>query len=109
MATIKSNISIGNSNSAIGINNNAWSSTSTSSIVNTSSNPFVVTSGSSNAITVDSTGNTVIEKLILKDELTGRKWQLKVSDGELIVEPLELEDKRDWKIKKILNEKTSEV
>ena len=108
MATIKSNIAT-SSNSAIGINNNAWSSTSTSSIVNTSSNPFVVTSGSSNAITVDSTGNTVIEKLILKDEMTGRKWQLKVSDGELIVEPLELEDKRDWKIKKILNEKTSEV
>ncbi len=107
MASIKSNISIGSSNSTIGINN-AWSSTSTSSVVNTSSNPFVVSSGSSNAITVDSTGNTVIEKLILKDEKTDRKWQLKISDGELVVEPLELEDKRDWKIKKILNEKTSD-
>ncbi len=90
------------------ISNIVWNSSSTSSLVNTSSNPFVVTSGSSNAITVDSIGNTVIEKLILKDEVTGRKWQLKVSDGELVVEPLELEDKRDLKIKKILNEKTSE-
>lgn len=85
------------------ISNIVWNSSSTSSVVNTSSNPFVVASGGSNAITVDSIGNTVIEKLILKDEKTGRKWQLKVSDGELIVEPLELEDKRDWKIKKILN------
>jgi hypothetical protein len=57
---------------------------------------------SSTAINVDSDGVTVISKLVLLDEKTGSKWQIKISDGELMVEPLELEDKRDWKIKKIL-------
>jgi hypothetical protein len=85
------------------LSNNAWTSSSTSNIVNTSS-PFVVNSGSNSAITVDSDGNTVIEKLVLKDEKTGRKWQLKISDGEIIVEPLEIQDKREWKIEKVLNE-----
>ncbi len=85
------------------LSNNVWTSSSTSNIVNTSS-PFVVNSGSSSAITVDSDGNTVIEKLVLKDEKTGRKWQLKISDGEIIVEPLEIQDKREWKIEKVLNE-----
>ncbi len=85
------------------LSNNVWTSSSTSNIVNTSS-PFVVNSGSNSAITVDSDGNTIIEKLVLKDEKTGRKWQLKISDGEIIVEPLEIQDKREWKIEKVLNE-----
>ena len=86
------------------LSNNVWTSSSTSNTVNTSSNPFVVNSGSNSALTVDSDGNTVIEKLVLKDEKTGRKWQLKISDGEIIVEPLEIQDKREWKIEKVLNE-----
>ena len=81
-----------------------WTSSSTSNIVNTSSNPFVVNSGNNSAITVDSDGNTTIEKLILKDEKTGRNWQLKINDGKLIVEPLDIIDKREWKIEKVLNE-----
>ena len=70
-----------------------YSNTSVFNINNTSS---------STAINVDSDGVTVISKLVLLDEKTGSKWQIKISDGELIAEPLELEDKRDWKIKKIL-------
>lgn len=54
------------------------------------------------AINVDSDGVTVISKLVLLDEKTGNKWQIKISDGELIAEPLELEDKREYKINKIL-------
>lgn len=82
------------------LSNSVWTSTSTSNIAN----PFVVnSSGNNNAITVDSNGNTVIEKLILKDEKTGRKWQLKVNDGELVIEPLELVDKRDLKLKNVLD------
>jgi len=69
------------------------------------SNIFAVNGPSSaSAITVGCIGNTTIEKLIiLKDEVTGRKWQLKISDGELIIEPLELIDQREVKIKKILD------
>ena len=59
-------------------------------------------SSSSVAINVDSDGNTVVSKLVLLDEKTGNKWQIKISDGELIAEPLELEDKREYKLNKIL-------
>ena len=66
-------------------------------------NTFQVTSPQgSSAITVDSDGNTVVNKLVLLDEKTGNKWQIKISDGELVVEPLELEDKRELKLNKIL-------
>lgn len=68
--------------------------------------PFLVKSNSnSTAIQVDSDGLTVISNLALLDEKTGNKWLLKVYDGELIIEPVDLQDKRDIKIKKILNEK----
>ncbi len=64
---------------------------------------FNVSSGlSTTAINVDSDGNTVINKLVLLDEKTGNKWEVKISDGELIAEPLELEDKREHKLNKIL-------
>lgn len=93
------------SNVSLSSNGAIWTSSSTSNIVNTSSNPFVVNSGgNNNAITVDSDGNTIIEKLILKDEKTGRNWQLKINDGELMIEPLDIIDKRDLKIKNVLNE-----
>ena len=59
-------------------------------------------SSNSTAINVDSDGNTVVSKLVLLDEKTGNKWQIKISDGELIAEPLELEDKRELKLNKIL-------
>jgi hypothetical protein len=66
-------------------------------------NTFQVTNpGGSNAMTVDPDGNTVINKLVLLDEKTGNKWQVKISDGELVVEPLELEDKREFKLNEIL-------
>ena len=63
---------------------------------------FNVSGGSSAAINVDSDGNTVITKLVLLDEKTGNRWQIKISNGELIVEPVELEDKRELKLNKIL-------
>lgn len=69
----------------------------------TGNNPFVVTTSTSqSAIVVDNSGCTVIEKLVLKDEKTGNKWSIKISDGELIAEPLELSDKREYKLNKIL-------
>lgn len=67
------------------------------------SNIFNVNSSSnSTAINVDSDGYTVVSKLVLLDEKSGNKWQIKISDGELIAEPLELEDKREYRINKIL-------
>ena len=77
---------------------------SSSNLLPNSNNTFSVngTSGES-AIIVDENGNTIIKKLILVDDKTGNKWQVKISDGELIAEPLELEDKREHKLKRILN------
>jgi len=69
---------------------------------------FNVSGGSSQAISVDSDGSTVITKLVLLDEKTGNKWQIKISDGELIAEPLELEDKREIKLNSILDDKKVE-
>lgn len=63
---------------------------------------FNVNSNSLTAINVNPDGSTVITKLVLLDEKTGNKWQIKISDGELIAEPLELEDKREYKLNKIL-------
>jgi hypothetical protein len=66
-------------------------------------NTFQITNpGGINAINVGSDGSTVISKLVLLDEKTGNKWEIKISDGELIAEPLELEDKREYKLNKIL-------
>lgn len=68
-------------------------------------NTFQVNSSSgSNSLHIDSDGNTVVNKLVLIDEKTGNKWQIKISDGELLAEPLELEDKRDWRIRKLLKD-----
>jgi hypothetical protein len=70
-------------------------------------NTFQVNGASGvNSLTIDSDGNTVINKLVLLDEKTGNKWQIKISDGELVVEPLELEDKREFKLKKLLNDRS---
>ena len=74
-------------------------------------NTFQVNGASgTNSLTIDTDGNTVINKLVLLDEKTGNKWQIKISDGELVVEPLELEDKREFKLKKLLNDiKTKKI
>jgi hypothetical protein len=63
---------------------------------------LVNTSSGDPAIQVDSEGNTIIKKLFLVDDVTGNKWELRVSNGNIIVEPVEIEDKRDRKIDSIL-------
>jgi hypothetical protein len=71
-----------------------------------SCHPFLVQTNSGfPSIVVDQDGLTVISNLALVDEKNGNKWLIKVYDGELLIEPLDTQDKRDFKIKKILNEK----
>lgn len=55
-------------------------------------------------MTVDPDGLVVIPSLALIDVKTGNKWLIKVDDGKLIIEPVELEEKRDHKIKSILDD-----
>ena len=72
---------------------------------NSTSNIF--SAGKSNddsSLIIDSEGNVIVKKLVLLDDKTGGKWEVKISDGEIYLEPLEKSDKRDFKIKKILND-----
>jgi hypothetical protein len=77
-------------------------------VLNSSSNqsiPFLVsTPTGESSLIVDSDGNVIVKKLVLLDDKTGKKWEVKISDGEIYMEPLEKSDKRDFKIKKILND-----
>ena len=66
-------------------------------------NIFNINSSSGdNVLTVGPDGYCVINKLALLDDITGNKWEVRVSNGELIVEPIEIEDKRDFRINKVL-------
>jgi len=67
--------------------------------------PLLINSSTGeSALIVDSDGNVIVKKLVLLDDKTGKKWEVKISDGEIYMEPLEKSDKRDFKIKKILND-----
>ena len=57
----------------------------------------------SNSLVVEPSGLVVIPSLALIDEKTGNKWLIKIVDGELTIVPVELEDKRNFKIYSLLN------
>ena len=59
-------------------------------------------SSGDSALIIDPDGYCVIKKLALLDDVTGNKWEIRISNGEIIVEPIELEDKREFKINKVL-------
>lgn len=59
-------------------------------------------SSDDSALIIDSDGYCVIKKLALLDDVTGNKWEIRISNGEIIVEPIEIEDKRENKLSKIL-------
>jgi hypothetical protein len=66
-------------------------------------NVFNVNSSSGDSVLrIEPDGYCVITKLALLDDVTGNKWEIKISNGELIVEPIELEDKREYKLNKVL-------
>lgn len=68
-------------------------------------NTFQINNSSgSTSLTVDPDGLVVIPSLALIDVKTGNKWLIKVDNGKLIIEPVEIEDKRDHKIKSILDD-----
>lgn len=74
------------------------------SVPHTNTNPFVVNnSAGESAINVDNEGYVVIDKLVLVDKKDGSKWDVSIHDGELIYEPHGLENKRDFRINKIIS------
>lgn len=75
-----------------------------SNLTNQSIPLLINSSTGESSFIVDSDGNVIVKKLVLLDDKTGRKWEVKISNGEIFMEPLEKSDKRDFKIKKILND-----
>jgi hypothetical protein len=80
---------------------NIYNNLSIGSTTNTSATFNVNNTSGENVITVDPDGYCVINKLALLDDVTGKKWEVRISGGEILVEPIELEDKREHKLNKI--------
>lgn len=74
----------------------------TYSITNSTISTSVNYSLNTKPFNVDNDGYFVVDKLTLLDEITGRRWLVKISNGQLLVEPVELIDKRDYKIEQVL-------
>ena len=53
-------------------------------------------------LTADIDGVARIERLVLVDQKTGFEWELSIYDGNMVIEPYELVEKRDFRIEKII-------
>lgn len=66
-------------------------------------NTFSINSPSGgSSMYIDPDGNMVVNSLVLIDTVDGSKWKLKITNGELSAEPLDIVNKRNWNISKIL-------
>ena len=59
---------------------------------------------SPNDIQANIEGVTRLERLILVDQKTGEDWEVILYDGKIHIESFEKEEKRDFRIKKTLDE-----
>lgn len=53
-------------------------------------------------ITADIDGVARMDRLVLVDQKTGFEWELSIHDGNMVIEPYELVEKRDFRIEKII-------
>lgn len=53
-------------------------------------------------ISADIEGVTRLDRLILIDQKDGKEWEITINDGKLYYEPYEKDEKRDFRINKIL-------
>ena len=68
--------------------------------------PFVIHAGNSdNAITVNDEGYVFIDKIAILDQKSGKYWDLTIEDGKINLEPHGIENKRDFRIDKVLKNK----
>lgn len=59
--------------------------------------------GSGYDMSADIEGVTRLDRLILIDQKDGKEWEITINDGKLYYEPYEKDEKRDFKINKILS------
>jgi hypothetical protein len=55
-------------------------------------------------VQADIEGVTRLERLVLVDQKTGKDWEVVLYDGKIHVEPFEKNEKRDFRINKVINE-----
>ena len=55
-------------------------------------------------VSADVDGNMRVDGLVLVDRKTGKDWEISIRDGEIVIEPLDKDEKRDFRIKKILTD-----
>ena len=66
-------------------------------------NPLSVNSPNGDTVMyVDADGNTVVNSLILTDSVDGSKWKLIMIDGVISTEPLDIINKRNQTISRLL-------
>lgn len=52
----------------------------------------------------DIEGVTRLERLVLVDQKTGEDWEVVLYDGKIHIEPFDKDEKRDFRINKIIDE-----
>ncbi len=66
------------------------------------SNSILNVSEKTSELTADIEGITRMDRMILVDQKTGVEWELSISDGNVLIEPYELIEKRDFRINKVI-------
>lgn len=69
---------------------------------NSVSNNILNVNANISELTADIEGITRMDRMILVDQKTGVEWELSISDGNVLIEPYELIEKRDFRINKVI-------
>lgn len=68
------------------------------------SNSILNVNANISELTADIEGITRMDRMILVDQKTGVEWELSISDGNVLIEPYELIEKRDFRINKVIED-----
>ena len=71
---------------------------------NNVSNSILNVNANISELTADIEGITRMDRMILVDQKTGVEWELSISDGNVLIEPYELIEKRDFRINKVIED-----
>ena len=86
--------------SALFVTNNTNSQNSGNNV--SVSNSILNVSEKTSELTADIEGITRMDRLVLVDQKTGVEWELSIYDGNVLIEPYELIEKRDFRINKVI-------
>lgn len=64
----------------------------------------IIKKDSEKEVQADIEGVTRLERLILVDQKTGEDWEVVLYDGKIHIEPFDKDEKRDFRINKVIDE-----